>query len=222
MKHAHNLALLLPLLFVLPLSAQRLTVENPDSLAEQITLYGNVVEVKKYSFVIDAGDKKHTVKLAKGVKLELNLHKPLYKPQNKKLLVLLPGTDDNPVREEIQLPEKLFVRVKFAHQNQMNRIMSASPKRLNNYQLSPNPFPPAGQELAIAGQLVVGQEEDRYRLKTPDAIEHDIILGQHDASMVGFSIHDLKPMTTQVKVKGVLKPDAIIASKAVFWPIGKN
>ena len=221
MKLAHNLALLLPLLFVLPLSAQRLTVENPDSLAEQITLYGSVVEVKKYSFVVDAGDEKYTVKLAKGVKLELNLHKPLYKPQTKKLLVLLPGTDDNPAREEIQLPENLFVRVKFTHQNQMNRIMSASPKRLNNYQLSPNPFPPAGQELAIAGQLVVGQE-DRYRLKTPDAIEHDIILGQHDASMVGFSIQDLKPMTTQVKVKGVSKPDAIIASKAVFWPTGKN
>ena len=222
MKHAHKLALLLPLLFVLPLPAQRLTVESRADLVEKIALLGTEVKVKKYSFVIDVGDGKHTIKLAKGAKLELRLHKPLYKPEANKLLVLLPGTDESPAREEIQLPESLFVRMKFTHQNQMNRIWSANPKRLNNYRLSPMPFPPAGQELAISGQLVVGQDGDRYRLKTGDETEHDIILGQHNASMDGFTIQDLKPMTTQVKVEGVKKPDAIIASKAAFWPTGKN
>lgn len=222
MKHAHKLALLLPLLLVLPLSAQRLTVENRGDLAEKTVLLGSVIEVKKYSFVVDVGDGKHTVKLAKGVRLERRLNKPQFKPQARKLLVLLPGTEDVPAREEIRLPEDLFVRVKFAHQNQLERVMSAEPKRLNNYQLSPTPFDPVGQEPVVTGQLVLGEDGGHYRLKTPDALEHNVILGQQNASMGGFTIQDLKPMTTHVKVEGVKTRDAVVANKAVFWPVEKD
>ncbi|MCH2181619.1 MAG: hypothetical protein MK108_06395 [Mariniblastus sp.] len=222
MKQACYFTFLLPLLLGLPAEAQRLSVQESAQAGEQATLQGRVVEVKKYSFVVAASDGAHTVKLDKGVRLELRLHKPQYQPGANKLLVLLPGTENSPNRTEFTLPDTLFLKVQFTHQHQMKRIMSANPKRLNNYQLSPFPFPPAAQEPVITGQLIVDEDQSSYLLQTPDAAQHEIVLGHQNASMGGFSIQDLKPLTTRIKVEGVKDGDGFLATRAMFWPVERN
>ena len=219
MRRASYFSLILPLLFGLPLAAQRLSLEEQAQPGEKVSLLGSVVEVKKYSFVIATPDGDQTVKLGKGVQLELRLHKPQYKHGSNKLLVMLPGTENSPARTEIDLPPNLFLKVQFAHQHQMKRIMSSDPKRLNNYQLSPEPFAVVSEEPVITGKLIAEQDQSGFLLLTPDAVRHEIILGHQNASMGGFDIQDLKPLTTRIKIEGVKNGDAIVANRASFWPV---
>jgi len=219
MRRASYFSLMLPLLFGLPLAAQRLSLEDQAQPVEKVNLLGSVVEVRKYSFIVATPDGEQTVKLGKGVSLELRLHKPQYQPESNKLLVMLPGTENSPARTEIELPLNLFLRVQFAHEHQMKRIMSSNPKRLNNYQLSPEPFPLVSEKPVITGKLIVEQGRSGFLLLTPDAARHEIILGHQNASMRGFDIQDLKPLTTRIKIDGFKSGDAIVANRASFWPV---
>ena len=203
-------------------SGQRLVIESRAAQGGPVTVSGAVVEVRKYSFVLDTIDGEQTVRLGRGAELQLKLHKPIFKPQGKSLLVQLPNTEKPWSRKTLQLPEPLYVKVVFAHENQMKRVMSTKTKRFNNYQLSETPFKSASGASAVIGQLVVVEGQERYRLKTPDSTEHDIILGHQNALMSGFGIQDLTPTTTQAEVVGVNSGGDIIASQAYFWPIEKN
>ena len=222
MKYSASLALLAATLIALPVSAQRLAVEETAGQADQVSLLGQVVEVKKYSFEIAVDEEVRVIKLAKGADLQLKLHKPVFQPRLGKLLVQIPGAGEPAERKEITLPDTVYVKVNFAHDNQRDRVMSTSPKRLNNYQLSPRPFSLTPQDSAIMGQLIFNKDYDLYRLKTADAKEHSIILGHQNASLRGFTIQDLKPVITRVQIKGVNTPDAIVASEVTFWPIARE
>ncbi len=222
MKYSASLALLAATLIALPVSAQRLAVEETAGQADQVSLLGQVVEVKKYSFEIAVDEGVRVIKLAKGADLQLKLHKPVFQPRLGKLLVQLPGAGEPAERKEIILPDTVYVKVNFAHDNQRDRVMSTSPKRLNNYQLSPSPFSLTTQDSSIMGQLIFNKDDDLYRLKTADAKEHSIILGHQNASLRGFTIQDLKPATTRVQIKGVDTPDAVVASEVTFWPVARE
>lgn len=222
MKTVFYLVLVMTALPAIAASAQRLEIENRTTEGDPITVSGTVVEVKKYSFVLDTPSGQQTIRLGRGAEFQLKLYKPVFKPKAKKLLVQLPNAEEPDNRKELGLPEQLYLQVSFAHKNQMNRVMSTNPKRFNNYQLARTPFPAPGEDSAITGQLIVVDDDERYRLKTPDSVEHDIILGHQNALMGGFSIQDLTPMTTQVEVVGVKNVDAIVASRALFWPIGND
>ena len=222
MKYSASLALLVTVLISTTVLAQRLTIEEKPTQADQVSLLGQVIKVKKYSFEIAVDEEVRVIKLAKGADLKLKLHKPVFQPRLGKLLVQIPGPSEPAERKEITLPDTIYVKVNFAHDNQRDRVMSTSPKRLNNYQLSPSPFSLTTQDSAIMGQLVFNKDDERFRLKTADAKEHSIILGHQNASLRGFTIQDLKPVITRVQIKGVNTSDAVVASEVTFWPVARE
>ena len=207
--------------------------EQPETKTPvKLQFTGLVTQQKKYSFDVKAVDREYQVQLAPGATVALRLNKPTYDFENRivRVVRLEPGLDEQhpnasasePARSSYPLPEKLFVEAKFEHVYQMQRIMQAKVKRINNYVLlakDPGAEMPTETSLQIRGQLLPADQATTTKLKVNDE-EFPVMLGQRDATMQGFTIVDLHPRRTEVFVWGVMGDDnVVIADRIEFQPI---
>ena len=198
----------------------------------KVQFSGIVSQQKKYSFAVKADDRDYQVKWNPGATLTLRLNKPAYDFPNRtvKVVRVVSSSDEKtgnasatePGRISYKLPKTLFVEAKFEHVRQMQRIMQAKVKRINNYALSaedPGAEMPSETSLRIRGQLLPSDEAGIAKLKV-NTEEFPVMLGHRGATMSGFNILDLEPDTTEVFVWGVLAEDAVVSADRIeFRPI---
>lgn len=211
---------------------QVLTLPAPaESNTVKTQFSGIVSQQKKYSFTVKSGDRDYEVKLAPGTKLILRLNKPTFDFTDRTVRVLRVVTGSNeqvenesaePERMSYQLPEALFVTAKFEHVHQMQRIMQAKVKRINNYVLmpkDPGAEMPTESTLQIRGRLLPTEQADIAQLKVNDE-EFAVMMGQRGATMSGFNILDLPVESTEVFVWGITEDDGVVSAERVeFQPI---
>jgi hypothetical protein len=214
--------------------AQVLTPPAPleNQAPVKVQFKGIVTQQKKYSFDVKTEDRDYQVKLAPGATLILRLNKPTYDFSNRivKVVRVAPGgneqaasdSDAEPGRVSYPLPETLFVEAKFEHVRQMQRIMQARVKRINNYSLTekdPGAGLPTETTLRIGGQLLPADDPAVAKLKV-DAEEFAVMLGQRGATLSGFNILDLPADSTEVFVWGFMGDDDVVSAERIeFQPI---
>ena len=102
-------------------------------------------------------------------------------------------------RTTFKLGPTNYLRAIFIHDRQKNRIMAANVKRLNNYEISPEPFAPIKEVQGekskpnLTGKLIKKAGRQNWILRNEDTEEFDIMLGYQNAKMRGFTIQDLVP-----------------------------
>ena len=206
-------------------NGQVLQIPKPVTTGgEQVSLEGTVLETKKYSFVVESQGTRHTIEMPRHVKPSLRLHKPNFDLEHNRVTVEpMSAGQSNPAnggkRKVYELEEKLFIQVRFEHERQKNRIMSANTKRLNNYRISSRPSPDKNGKMMVSGQIRLAEDRATIQLLQPDGTADPVILGHQNARLDNLNISHLLPGSTQVFILGTANGDRIVARRIEFWPI---
>ncbi len=203
-----------------------------DSTAK-LTLSGIVVDQNKYSFSISSSGQKFEVRLAPDAVVAMKMHKPWFDWDHQRVIVepqpidageiVDPDPKPVPSRVPVGLPgEKLFVIGQFNDESHMRYEMAQPRKRLNYYVITPTEVGshfPSGEEPYISGKLMTQKSDEPVSLLV-SGMKTPIILGFQNATLNGFSISDLTPYRTQVKLSGTVGPDKLIlADRVLFYPV---
>ncbi len=193
--------------------------------AQQSTIEGVVVEQRKYSIVVAQGDRDVVVNITPQTSVSLKIMRAKYDLQNRKIRIELPisapdGVFENNEFTQYDLPDPLFIKATFPHSTAMQKAMKANVKRLVTFELGvPTDQVDPDDELSFTGQLKAGSEPDKMRLMIGSRA-YEVVLGNRDARLLGFSILDLLPFRTDVFVQGEFEGEELFADEILFMPVG--
>ncbi len=193
--------LLVALALISPTAAQEQAAAGPRTVA------GTVIEQKKYTFRIQAGDQEYTIGLAPNAAIRQRIQRPVFEFAKRRIVPELHGLPPRAEGAEpavsISLPAPLYIRAWYPSANEMERFWeSGTVRRLPRYELSgrmpeqPCTFTPGRLELAgqiesidSRGVAVIDCGGERVQAQLQD----------REASLVGGTIRDLLPFVTTIE-----------------------
>ncbi len=195
--------------------------------SESFEFDGIVRQQLKYSIVVKTRHGDISVQLTEKTSVSLRLTRPIIDFERRQLILELPisavsGVADQNERVEFDLPSPLWLTARFDHETQRQTIMGSGIKRLARYDLHDGQTltnSESSLDLEIHGELSHGNAPNQLQWIHDHHVDQ-VILGNRQARLLGFSILNLTPYETDVFVKGNLEDGQYFADEIEFAPVG--
>ncbi|HMO13294.1 MAG TPA: SGNH/GDSL hydrolase family protein [Pirellulaceae bacterium] len=187
---------------------------------------GVVVDKRKYSIAVKTKHGISQVQITGQTQIALRLTRPIIDFDRQKLIVELPisavsGNANENERLEFDLPSPLWLTAFFNNESQRDSVMHARVPRIVNFDLHGGQVSQLLPQhaVSVSGQVTKGDKPDTLRWIRDDGTS-EVILGNRNARLLGFSISDLHPFETDVLVIGNHEDGVYFADAIEFIPVG--
>jgi hypothetical protein len=178
----------------------------PGQETETRQISGTIVEQRKYSVVVQNGSERIEIAIPDRVPINQRLDRPRLdlttRCLTQEIVGIMPPTgSEGTVHEIVQpLPEPLGIRVEFAHQSEMRRLMEGDIKRFVRYRLVTfdRENQPQNHSLAFTARVVSMDDKGILTVEL-DGKRMQAELGTRDAQLGGGTIADLRPFETEIE-----------------------